>query len=310
MTYRLSDIDIRLLHVFRAVVECRGFTNAQSVLDVGQSTISNQMLRLETRLGFRLCERGRIGFRLTPKGKKVFEETLKIFKAHEHFQNFTAELKGTLSGFLNIAVIDNVVTDPDCPVVRALNLFNKRDHEVSIRLEVMTPGEIERAITEVDIDVAVGTFHHRMSGLDYRSIYVEKNELLCGRDHPLFSVDDANQIREIIQSSRKVTRGYLEGRDVHLLGVNWSLPNAVVQNLEATAILILAGGHIGFLPRHFAMPWKTRDEMKAILPHEIVYKSDFHIVTRRGRRKSMILKNFLADLETAVQATQGPQAAR
>jgi DNA-binding transcriptional LysR family regulator len=149
-----------------------------------------------------------------------------------------------------------------------------------------------------------------MPGLDYRSIYVEKNELLCGRDHPLFRVNDANQIRQIIQSSRKVTRGYLEGRDVQSLGVNQSLSSAVVQNLEAAAILILAGGHIGFLPWHFAMPWKTRDEMKAILPLEIVYESNFHIVIRRGRRKSMILKNFLADLETAIQDTEGLQAAR
>ena len=44
---QLSDIDLRLLRVFRTVVECGGFSVAESVLGIGRSAISQQMSDLE-----------------------------------------------------------------------------------------------------------------------------------------------------------------------------------------------------------------------------------------------------------------------
>jgi LysR family transcriptional regulator, transcriptional activator for bauABCD operon len=288
--------------VFKAVVESRGFTNAQAILNVGQSTISNQVSQLEGRLGFRLCERGRTGFRLTSKGENVYQETLKLFKAHEHFQNTTSELKGKLSGFLNIAVVDNVITDAQCPIVKALQLFNERDHEVTIRLEIMAPNDMERRLLEMDIDVGVGTFENHLPGLEYHSIYVEDNVLLCGRAHPLFSEkDNEKRIHDLVNSARKVTRGYLDERDLYALGEHGTSQVAFVENLEAAAILILGGGHIGFLPKHYVNFWTQSDQMSVILPHSYIYKSDFYIAMRKGRRKSMILKAYLKNLYTAVE---------
>lgn len=303
MPFRLSNIDIRQLHIFQAVVECRGFTSAQAVLNIGQSTISTQMSQLEARLGIRLCERGRTGFELTAKGKRVYEEALKLFRAQEDFQNVTAELKGRLNGYLGIAVIDNVISDPICPIVRALNLFNKREHEVTIRMEIMTPGNIERALLDKAVDVAIGTFHNNVPGLDYRPIYVEKNELLCGRNHPLFLTKQPNEIKGLVKSARKVSREYLDKRDLFSLGVDETQATAVVENLEASAILILGGGHIGFLPRHYASQWLSKSEMRSILTEEFVYNSDFSLVTRKSPRRSMILKTFLADLSEAISSS-------
>ncbi len=299
MVYRLSNVDIRLLHVYRAVVECRGFTNAQSVLNVGQPTISNHISQLEDRLGIRLCERGRTGFRLTPKGERVYKEVVQLFRAHESFQNATLELKGKLSGFLSIAVIDNVVTDPKCPIVRALNLFNKRSNEVIFRLEIMNPTDIGRAVLERDLDVAIATFDYHVPGLTYEKIYTEPNVLACGRDHAIFDLEDEAEVREAVRESRKVTRSYLERRDLFPLGQDDGIAHAVVDNLEAEALLILGGGHIGFLPNHYAETWTQKGQMRAILPHEYEYFSDFFIVTRKSPRRSLIVETFLSDLREA-----------
>jgi hypothetical protein len=51
---QVSDFDIRLLRIFRAVVECGGFSAAENVLGIGRSAISQQMSDLEQRLGLRL----------------------------------------------------------------------------------------------------------------------------------------------------------------------------------------------------------------------------------------------------------------
>ena len=61
---KMSDGDIRLLRVFCAVVRCGGFAAAESELQLGLPSISRYIKDLETRLGVRLCRRGRVGFSL------------------------------------------------------------------------------------------------------------------------------------------------------------------------------------------------------------------------------------------------------
>jgi hypothetical protein len=54
--------DLHLLRLFVTVVEAGGFSAAQGVLGLSQPSISQQMAKLETRLGYRLCSRGKGGF--------------------------------------------------------------------------------------------------------------------------------------------------------------------------------------------------------------------------------------------------------
>jgi len=298
--YQLSDIDIRLLRVFRAVVECRGFANAQAVLNIGQSTISNHIGKLEQRLGFRLCDRGRTGFRLTRKGERVYEQALAVFKAHESFQNVTLELKGKLSGFLKIGMIDSTITDPRCPVVRGIELLNKKANEVTINLSILTPAKLESAVLDMDIDVAIGTFDRKLPDLSYTPIYKEVNSLYCVKDHYIASLTEKDEIINAVQRSRKVTRSYLEGRDLFPLGEELGSSHASVDFLEAAAILLLGGGHVGFLPRHFTRAWMGRGQLVPILEDHFRYTSDFYVVTRKTLRESVILSTFLTDLEIAM----------
>ena len=48
---QLSDADLRLLRVFKAVVDCGGMAAAELELNIGTSTISRHIKDLETRLG-------------------------------------------------------------------------------------------------------------------------------------------------------------------------------------------------------------------------------------------------------------------
>jgi DNA-binding transcriptional LysR family regulator len=78
---QLSDMDLRLLRVFRSVVECGGMAAAELELNIGTSTISRHIKDLETRLGLTLCRRGRGGFALTPEGQRMYAETLRLLAA-------------------------------------------------------------------------------------------------------------------------------------------------------------------------------------------------------------------------------------
>jgi LysR family transcriptional regulator, transcriptional activator for bauABCD operon len=298
--YRLSNTDIRLLHVFRAVVECRGFSNAQAVLSIGQPTISSHINQLEQRLGFRLCDRGRTGFRLTRKGESVYEQTLVLIRAHENFQNVTLELKGKLSGFLKLGLIDSTVTDPNSPIIRSIELLNNKANEIAIRLSILTPSDLEKAVLDGDIDIAFGTFDRQVPNLSYKSVYAEHNTLYCSSNHRIASLTEKADIRQAVVDSRKVTRSYLEGEDLFPLDSDHSVNHASVQFLEAAAIMLLGGGHIGFLPNHYAKMWEKTGQLVPILREEYTYTSEFYIVTRKNLRRSVIVGTFLEDLEIAI----------
>ena len=103
----LSKADLHLLYVFCTVAEVRGFSAAQITLNVSASTISRQIADLETRLGMRLCQRGRKGFRLTDKGEIVYAASHKLFAALDQFSETVDGTRGKLVGRLTVATVDN-----------------------------------------------------------------------------------------------------------------------------------------------------------------------------------------------------------
>jgi len=66
---RVHDVDLRLLRIFVAIVECGGLSAAESRLNIGRSTISAHLSDLEVPLVFNLCRRGGAGLELTDNGR-------------------------------------------------------------------------------------------------------------------------------------------------------------------------------------------------------------------------------------------------
>ncbi len=121
----VTDNDLRLLRVFRAVVQCGGFSAAELELNINRSTISRHIKDLETRLGVTLCRRGRSGFALTPEGERVFASAAKITGAMEEFQHDVDELHQRLTGPLSIAIFDKTASNPACHIYRAFAAFDR-----------------------------------------------------------------------------------------------------------------------------------------------------------------------------------------
>ena len=129
-----QDVDIKLLRVFRAIVESGGFSAAQAVLNTSASRISTQMSDLESRLGVRLCNRGRIGFSLTEEGKIIYEEGEKLFRAIEDFRLKVSETETQLTGEIRLGLLDNLVTNPADKLPQAISIFKKRKNNVQLDL--------------------------------------------------------------------------------------------------------------------------------------------------------------------------------
>ena len=153
MLNQLRDLDLQLLRLFVTVVESGGFSAAQGELGVGQSTISTQMAKLETRLGFRLCERGKAGFRLTPKGEQVLAATRKLFAAIETFKGEAQGMADMLLGELRIGLSEALSDEVLERIAEAIGRFRQRNQAVQIELLSAMPAELERRLKTLEEDL-------------------------------------------------------------------------------------------------------------------------------------------------------------
>ena len=260
----LSDVDLRQLQVFRAVVENNGFSNAQEELGLSRSTISGQMAGLETRLGLKLCHRGRSGFSLTDDGQRVYSEAIKCFAALENFRAEVGVMRGRLVGELRIGAVDAFVENPDCALDRAIANFNERIPDVHLTVMVLSANQIGNALLNRQIEIALVPNQPMNAAVQLQQIFHEEQNLYCGARHPLFSAETGHLTLERIAEQAYARRGYTVATAYNALFAH--APNATAYSMEGLAHLILSGRFLSFLPRHYAERWVDRGEMRALRP--------------------------------------------
>ena len=272
---RLDSVDLRLLRVFATVVEARGFSAAQTMLNVNTSTISNQITALETRLGVKLCQRGRAGFKLTEDGATIFSETQKLFSAIDGFDMRASALRAKVRGTLNIGLLDNTISDKQARVESLLHQFTRAMGDVQINLEVKSPNELLRDVLDGKLHAAIGSFPKILLGLSYTKLYEERHYFYCAAGHPLFELKEKEITPAVIGTYRLVSRGYWGSRDTK--HIRSERASATVNNMEAAARLILSGDYLGYLPEHYAKGWEQAKILKKLLPAELTYLAPFEI---------------------------------
>ena len=303
----IANVDLRLLRVFVAVVESKGFSAAQAQLNVGQSTISNHMIALEERLQCRLCERGRGGFELTRAGQVVYDSALRLFEALDDFSRETQSLEKNLAGTLRVGIVDNTVTDPYAPMTEALRRFSKRTNSVEIDLHVDAPEILQRKILERDLDIAIYGIAQPHPNLELEPLYTEASALYCGRSHPLFSVREEDITMEKIREYPFASRPYWRELDLNHIGARSAA--ATAENIEAQLILVMSGAFLCFLPVHLSTKFERNGSMKPLLVDQTSYTVDFQMVTLRGTTVTPSMATFMKDIrETAAHLSMNQDA--
>jgi len=295
---RVSDVDIRLLRIFKAVVECGGLAAAEIQLGMGRSTISTHLADLETRLGTRLCERGRSGFSLTNNGMKVFKALLGLMHSLDDFQHEMAALHGIVSGDLNVGMVDNLIWDTEFNLSGAFAKFSELAEEVNLIVQVLSPDELERRLIDGSIQVGITPIMHQIDALQYKKLFNETSYLYCGRNHPLFKRPDEDIDDVTLSSCSYVRKAYTV--DAEFQEKNDKLKHHVSAfHVEAIAILILSGAHIGFLPERYAENWVDKGELRAIRPSEWCAEFQFAAVTRKSKSPAPAETEFVRCLLSA-----------
>ncbi|WP_166416606.1 LysR family transcriptional regulator [Cochlodiniinecator piscidefendens] len=287
-----SKADIHLMHVFSTVVEAKGFSNAQIILNVSASTISRQIADLETRLGMRLCYRGRRGFRLTDKGAIVYSAARTLFSALDQFGETVNETRGKLVGKLALAVIDNWVLNDNALIHNALSEFVQAAPDVSIELHSLAPDDIETAVQDGYVSLGIGVFHNHKPGLLYEELGQEKIGLYVGRGNPLFDVHRGDRADKLLKQANFAKRAYLNEERVAPISQGIT-SNAVAHQIEGIAMLILTGKYVGYLPQSLANVWLQRGQMRSVCNGKHDLGSEIKLVRKRGEDPNLVVSTFM-----------------
>lgn len=286
---RLNEADLKLLRIFRVVVECGGFSPAEAELSISRPAISQHMADLELRLGMVLCQRGRAGFQLTTEGREVYQAVLRLMAAVENFRTEINALRNHLRGELNIGITDNLVTSPRMRVTKAVRALKMKGPDVRVNIRMIPPVQIERGVLDGQLHVGIIPAGRALPGLQALPLYDETWHLYCASEHPFFNRGDKTLDARTIATADAVAPAGLAGLPLRI--------TATATDREGVAFLILTNCYIGFLPTHYARQWEDRKLMRAICPQDYVQYIDYQAVTLHAGMPNLILSTFMKFLE-------------
>ena len=301
LPHKIGDTHIRLVRIYKAVIESGGFAAAEVELNISRPAISLAITELESLLNMRLCHRGRGGFSITEEGETVYQASLQLLASLETFKSQVNAINRELKGELNIGITDNLVSIPRMHVTRAISTLKKLGPEVIINIRMMPPKDIETAVLDGQLQIGVVPDLRPLSGLDYLSLYKEESLLYCSNEHPLFSSNDKHIMGINVSEYDAVVPVYPQAAEIKQQQ-KMLKATATSTDREGIIFLILTGCYIGFLPTHFAERWVRDGTLKAIETDTRNFITHYSAIMRKGMRTDYILETFLEALENEAKS--------
>lgn len=294
MLGQLHDPDLHLLRLFVTVVEAGGFSAAQGVLGLSQPTISQRMAQLETRLGYRLCSRGKSGFRLTDKGELLLEAARSLLLNIELFRQQANGVAGRLLGTVRVGIAENQDAAVNLRLAMAISRFRLRDESVQLELISAPPAELERLLLEQRLDFAISYFSGNQAAFDYQPLFEERQRLYCAKGHALFDATEVT-LEQLLEADQvRHPYRFLKGGEPFQSRCSM----AVAEQIESVLTLILSGRHIGYLPCHCAASWEAQGMLRALDPG-LDFVVPFTLARHRGQVAGEAQAAFMDDLLVA-----------
>lgn len=289
---QLGDADLRLLRVFKSVVECGGMASAELELNIAMSTISRHVKDLETRLGLVLCRRGRGGFALTPEGEQVYDAALRLLAATDAFRGSLHDIHRRLGGDLHVALFEKTASNPEAHIAEAVARFRQTAPQATLHLHVGTIGMIERGVIDGRYHLGVIPEHRHSETLAYHELFGETMQLYAGRGHPWFDAHDEPLGWDDLRQQDLAALGY-HSPNMALTHQRRLERRATASDQEAVATLVLSGAFVGFLPDHYAEGFVRAGRMRAVAPEVLRYTCRFSAIVRQSPAPLRLTQAFL-----------------
>lgn len=143
-------LDPRLLRSFAAIADTGSFTQAADRLNMTQSTISQQLGRLEAAVGSPLVDRAARPVRLTALGERLLGYARRMLELQREAEAMLGDPAGTAS--LRIGVPEDIVSRPMAKVFAA---FAERHRDVRLDVVAGLSRDLTRRFRAGEFDIIV-----------------------------------------------------------------------------------------------------------------------------------------------------------
>lgn len=280
----VTEYDLRLLRIFKAVVENGGFAAAENELGVTRSTVSVHMSNLESRMKLKLCLRGRGGFSLTEDGQAVYYAAIDLFDSLNDFSLLVGSLGSELSGELVILCADQLDRAKQQKLAKVIQIIHDSYPNLHLVLDGDSIHNIEKLLLKDKAHVALYPSYKQTEGLCYESIYSEPIYLCCSKRHEFFNQVDS----QISEDKLALVPAIHPGIDIDSLGRE----QLTKLNLQAKAYqfdtrkaMILSGRYIGYLPQSFIQQELNNGDIRLVHPSSLTYKFKLSLVHKKYPRE-------------------------
>lgn len=281
----ITEYDLRLLRIFRTVVENGGFAASETELGVTRSTISVHMSNLESRMKLKLCSRGRGGFALTEDGQAVYHACIELFDSLNDFSMLVSSLGEELSGELTLLCADQLDNTMQKNLAEVIRYLHQKEPQLHLILDGDSIHNIERALLQDKAHLGLLPSYHQIEGLNYHTIYSEPIYLCCSEHHPYFELEDGEITPEMLAQSPSIHPGIdidSDGRE-QLKKLNLS---AKAYQFDTRKTLILSGCYIGYLPESYIQNELTTKQMRIIHSDSARYQFNLSMVFKKNPRET------------------------
>ncbi len=280
----VTEYDLRLLRIFKAVVENGGFASAENELGITRSTISVHMSNLETRMKLKLCLRGRGGFSLTEDGQAVYYAAINLFDSLNDFSLLVGSLGSELSGELVILCADQLDVAKQQKLAKVIQIVHDSFPNLHLVLDGDTIHNIEKLLLKDKAHVALFPGYQQTEGLCYEPIYSEPIYLCCSKEHEFFNQVDTLITDEELAAVPAIHPGIdidASGRD-QLKKLNLS---AKAYQFDTRKAMVLSGRYIGYLPQSSIQQELNNGEIRIIQPSSLTYQFNLSLVYKKSPRE-------------------------
>jgi len=294
----VAEYDLRLLRIFKAVVENCGFSAAETELGISRSTISIHMSNLEQRMQLKLCSRGRGGFALTEDGQSVYHAANNLFESLNDFSLLVSSLGTELSGELVILSADQLDHIKQQKLAEIIQVIHDNSPNLHLVLDVDSIKNIERQLLKDKAHVGLLPGYQKIEGLEYQPIYSEPIFLCCSKNHAFFDRLDGEIDEQLLATAPAIHPGIdidSDGRE-QLKKLNLA---AKAYQFDTRKAMILSGRYIGYLPQSTIQRELNRGEFRLIQPSKLTYQFHLSLVNKKSPRelnKITLLKEAFAQV--------------
>ncbi|WP_444928827.1 LysR family transcriptional regulator [Microbulbifer sp. SSSA002] len=297
---RLSDMDLRLLRVFREVVHAGGITPAEVTLNISRSTISVHISDLETRLGMPLClrSRGRADFKLTPEGEALYRAILELDGHLDTFKSQVNAIQSQLTGTLRLVMPDDVLEIPQLNLPATIAQLREKAPQLRLEVQLAAPQELELEILAGRADIGINPLHSRRPGLEYQPLFYHQSILYCSNTHPCARASSIDEELLTQQELAAPSHSVLSGA-AHLYRL---FPKRSTANhMAARLAMILSGCFVGFLPEYLARKYVEAGTLLPLLPERFHYQIQNAATFKKSATTHPAVQLFLQALQVNQQ---------